>query len=350
MKSFIKITLVVLIVISLVTFGGYQYFHSPHYTLKKISSSVKNCDWEMFSKYVDVEALVNSLIQNAGDDSGNDLAKGITAMVGGSMKETLIAQMKSQIENPKNDESQGIFSEFGRLDSIGFKMKQENKGKILVVKLISTFGVFNVPAFIEITMRSEGLKYVVIAINKDVVKKRTETVMNLYKEYYYVPIREKIAKSVQITVQKKFKGCANSFYGTCFEDLIMIQRKIENLTDRRINQVQYEMYPSDFFISDEYKYIDIFEGINPKESVIIGASQGWKYNQFIESDKVWMNVESSDILLRVTRVTFEDGESLTIDNYSYLGHLDSAPKLVNLVVFGKKENYPEADSIALWMK
>lgn len=90
--------------------------------------------------------------------------------------------------------------------------------------------------------------------------------------------------------------------------------------------------------------------VHKNGSVIIGTSRGWKSNQFIESDKVWMAVGSSDILLRVTRVAFEDGESLSLDNYSYLGHLDSVPKLVDLVVFGKKENYPESDSVALWMK
>jgi len=350
MKKNVKLIAAIIVVISAILLGGYLYLHSPNYTLKRVASSLKNHDWETFQKYVDVNSLYNSVIGDATENSDNDIAKGLATMMAGNLKDAFISKIKSEIENPKNDDGPGVFGSFLSLDTTVIKIETEINGKIATTKVYSKYGLFDVPAYLEITMRSEGIKYVIIGISKKNIEKRTSVARSIYKEFYMKPLREKMNQSIRISVTKKYKGCANSFYGTCFENLVMIERKIENLTNKEISKIEYQMYPNEVFTETKYSKFDSEVNIKPHEIVITGRSQGWKYNQFIDEDKIWMSVEANEVIIKPTKLTFADREEIDLDEYGYLVNTMEIPKVTELIAFGKKNGLYGADSLESWIK
>ena len=332
---------------AIVSTSAYLVLHSPKYALYKINKSLKDHDWETFSKYVDIDAVYTSLANPASDTSDNTIAQGLAKVMVGAMKETIIAQLKNEVENPKNDgKENNVANIFSRPDSIKTKIKIIKSGKVASVHVYSRCGMLNIPAYINIQMRSESWKYVVIGVSTDDINHRTEIVTQALKQYYTIPSQKKITETAKIEFTKISKGCGNSFYGTCFSDLIMIERTITNNSNKDIASIEYKICPKGKTNEEECKYSEDMN-IKASSKVEFGKRNGWKYNEFIPAQSAILSLSTNDIEAIPTKIKFSTGDSIVIDEFAYLT-AEKKPSIDELVKFMKSNSLEYSDSIATW--
>ncbi len=342
-----KITAAVAVGALLSVGAAYIILHSPKYTLYKIKQSLNDHDWEAFSKYVDVDATYSSLISSIDKGNDNPLGAGIAKAMAGAMKETIIAQIKSQVENPKNDGKEGeLLSTFALPDSVKPKIEIIKSGKVASVRIYSNHGLIDIPAYLEIQMRSEGWKYVVIGINRDNIEQRTKIVDEALEKFYTIPARQKISNSATIKFSAVRKGCANGFYGTCFEDLILVDRIIKNTSQKEITRIEYKICPRNTSNQDECKYA-VDESIKPGEEKSFGKTSGWKYNQFISEQKAILNTSAESLEAIPSKIVFADNDSIEVSEIAYL-LAEKHPTIDELSKFMKANSLEYADSVITW--
>jgi len=341
-KPAIKYILLPVLVIVAIATSIYLVIHSPKYTLWKIQGSLKNHDWEGFSKFVDVDAFYTSFVDQATSDNRNPIGNGIAQAVAGALKETAIAKIKQEVENPNNNISEGgVLASFFHDDSVKPKTQIIHSGKIASVRIYSKYGRLNVPAYIDIRMRSELFRYVVIGISQENIKHRTSVVDSALKLYYTIP-----AQKVKFIAIKK--GCANSFYGSCFEDLILIEREVANKTSNDIASFEYEICPKYTSDDDGCRYT-VDENIKAGKSQIFGTTIGWKYNQFISSQTKILKTPLSDVEAKPKKITFSNGKTIEVDDIAYITS-EKQPSLAELGKFMKDNDLQWSDSVLAWSK
>ncbi len=104
-----------LLIIPLVTLLGWLYIRStPQYSLYQIRRAVKNHDYEMFTKYVDVDAVADSVFEqsladqkseedkastNVWEEMGRSLAEGLIISMKPALKESAKAAIRKAVES-----------------------------------------------------------------------------------------------------------------------------------------------------------------------------------------------------------------------------------------------------------
>lgn len=340
-------TAIVAIVVGLLVTTAYMVMHSPTYTMYKIKKSLKNHDWETFSAYVDVNAVFTSFVSQSKDDA-NPIGSGLVEAMAGALRETAIAKMKNEVENPANDTGDiGIIGAFSQPDSVRPKIEIVKNGKIASARIYGAHFPLNVPAFMEVRMRSEGWKYVVIGVEKRNIDYRSGLVERALKKFYTIPAQKRLRESVSIEITKKYKGCSNSFFGTCMSDLIMVERVVENKAGRDISRCEYKICTSSADDDDGCHHVSD-EIIPANERKTFGRSVGWNYNQFIPSHREFMNEPMQNLKIQVEKVVFADGDSIEVNDMAWLDSYESHPSLSELAKFSKENGVEGADSIEAW--
>jgi len=107
------------------------------------------------------------------------------------------------------------------------------------------------------------------------------------------------------------------------------------------------VYPSESLKLDEYKRIGMANNIKPKTSIVIGKDRGLRYNQFSDSDKVFMSSPVSDVYYNVYKITYSDGDTVQMDEYGYIDNLGMPIMLKDVLErrkeYGVKDNYGVED-------
>lgn len=312
-KKIIVITAVVVLLLTGGILTFYNICHSPFYTLKKLTDSIDNHDWNTFAKYVDISGL-----------------KGLDAL-----------SLKSSVES--TGEPFGtvkMLTDLGKSNS--GKIEVVPMGKLTVVRFWDQFGEYKVPSYREITFRSEGFHFVMISASDAYVEHRTRMIEGLYRDFVYVPIKERIDNSARISVIKVYEGCSNWIGGVCFNQLIMVERKIENLTDDVIKEIEYSFGP---YVAS--KYVTDSVRIAPKSSIIVGKKRGWDFNPYIEDDVAFRNTKPDEFRIKINKIVFENGDTLN----TFIGYkLDKIPLQKDVIAWGKEHNSMLADSLESWNK
>lgn len=315
----------------------YNRLHNPFYTIAKLSEAVSNHDWASCLKYIDTDAMYETVNKRKDLDS---FQEGFAKMLKENLKEDFSNALKAMVEST---EDKGLLNDLKKADSAAVKKQVVPMGNIVAVRLWSKYGYFNIPAYMEIILRSEGFGYVVIDINDHIKYSRSWIAEDLYRQYYLAPIEEKIEQSVSIAITKRYEGCSNWIYGTCLQPLTMIERKIENKTDVDIEEIEYTLK-----LRGYVKY-GIDKKIKAKSSFVAGKKRGWEYNQFIDEDKAWKYADLADISVDVNKIVFSDNDVVEKNENAFL-LVDSLDSSKDVIAWGKKRFIISADSLENWLQ
>ena len=132
--------------------GGSSYYYivgTPTYSLYKIKKAIQNHDSTEFNKYIDVERVVSSLIDDASknmqeDDSLSEFSKNLAQTFLPALKETLRNSINKSIEEISNGESDKLSSV--KIKDITKEGKSANvtidnaQGEIIKLNMIQTTG------------------------------------------------------------------------------------------------------------------------------------------------------------------------------------------------------------------
>lgn len=133
--------------IPLVVLLGWFYIHStPQYSLYQIRRAIISHDYEMFSKYVDIDSLVDSLIaqslasqksqvnqkeENEWEKMGSIVAQGLVSVMKPALKEQVKAVIKKQVESGESEEKK--FLQANKPIEAFTKVQVRREGKIAKV-------------------------------------------------------------------------------------------------------------------------------------------------------------------------------------------------------------------------
>lgn len=299
--------------------GGYYFIHTPAFALKSIASAIENHDWAKFSKFVDVESFYNTTVKGALEDSDNMIAKGIGTLMASNMKETFIDQLKTQIEQPKEGTTSLFHQLFDKDNVLLSKMKTENKGKIVQLLIPRKTEYLDLEIPVIFNFRKGPMHLTLTSMDMSKFDNAEEKIEEILSEHYLLPVRDSLSKLVTIETIKKYKGCSNWVYETCFGELIMITSRVKNNSDADFSKVDFEIFPSVTWkiLSKTKKYQDA-SNIKAGQAVLTGTKQGWKYNQFDDEDQLFMNADKNEICYKVTKIEFNDGRTIEENKYSYI--------------------------------
>jgi len=149
-KTWFIITIAFVIILSL---SILLFYRSPRYSLLMIRRAVLTRDYEKFSKYVDIDSVVDNVMQSSLEEEEEENPfVGLVALLAESMKDTVKASFKTTVEN--GDAAEGWISEIGLVDVILY-YKAERSGKITEIAL-------GKDTVIEVSMRNKGWYWQVI--------------------------------------------------------------------------------------------------------------------------------------------------------------------------------------------
>lgn len=108
-KTFLTYSGVVIIGILGLSFGAYAYIKStPQYSLYETYLAIKNRNYDSFSKYVDVNSVIDNTIDkllsqqnnptNPNDKTAQELTKGIVQLFRGTIKDAATREIQKSIE------------------------------------------------------------------------------------------------------------------------------------------------------------------------------------------------------------------------------------------------------------
>ncbi len=330
--------IIALLVVGVTLFAFYYYIHTPVFAFKSIASSIENHDWKKFSDFVDVESFYNTTVKGALEDSDNLIAKGIGTLMASNMKEAFIDQLKTQIEQPKEGSTSLFHQLFDRDNILMPKMKVSNRGKIIQVSIPRKTEYLEIEVPVLFNFRKGTMHLTLTSMDLSKFEKVNDKIEELVSEHFLLPTRDSLRTLVTLECTRKYKGCANSFYGTCFEDLIMITTKVTNNSDEDIEKVSFEIYPSSIWIGTSKKKYDKALNIKAKQAVLTGTREGWKYNQFNDEDRLFMNTNASDICYNVTSINFKSGKTIEENKYGYISrYSNEKPTLEDII--SRREKY-----------
>lgn len=337
MKKIFIVVFAVVIIIACSVGLLYCHRHNPFYTITKLSEAISEHDWTSCLKYLDTDAMYEAAAKRK---ELNSFQEGFAQMLKENLKENFSNALKAMVESTEN---KGLLNDLRTVDSAAVKKQVVPMGNIVAVRLWYKYGYFDIPAYMEIILRSQGLGYVVIDINDHVKYDRSWFVEDLYRQYYLAPIEEKINQSVSISITKRYEGCSNWIYGTCLQPLTMIERKIENKTDVDIDEIEYILKLRG------YSKYNVDKKIKAKSSFIAGKKRGWEYNQFIDEDKAWKYADLTDISIEINKIVFSDNKIIERNENAFI-YVDSLDSPKEIIAWGKKRFMLGADSLEIWLQ
>lgn len=327
--------------------GGYYFIHTPAFALKSIAFAIENHDWAKFSKFVDVESFYNTTVKGALEDSDNMIAKGIGTLMASNMKEAFIDQLKTQIEQPKEGTISLFHQLFDKDNVLLSKMRTENKGKIVQLLIPRKTEYLDLEIPVIFNFRKGSMHLSLTSMDMTRFDNAEEKIDQILSEHYLLPVRDSLRKLVTIETVKKYKGCSNWVYKTCFGELIMITSRVTNNSDADIEKVDFEIFPGEIWktLSKTKKYQDA-SNIKVGESVLTGTRQGWKYNQFDDEDQLFMNADKNEICYNVTKIEFKNGSTIEENKYSYISRYHAEkPTLEDILK--RRESYGLNDAFEI---
>jgi len=333
MKKAIFIIIAILILGGIGTsLGIYLYIKSPVYTFKQIRKSVKNHDWELFNKYVDVGSLYTSQIS---ESNMNSFASGLEAMSRENLKTTFIDNLKSIIEgntgSPENEililnllPPKLSWDSYENTYQLS-RMKKSKGGKLLNIDIpLKTW--FNFYLDVSFRFRNEALKYKLIGYDSDNYENTNEELVCLMSDFYNLPIREKLKNAVSFSIAKNIKNKEDGFFYVIYQ--------ATNNGHKDITDLVYYLYPNKEYLEQDkygiYESVGDFK-IKQNESLKLITHRNRKYVKYDSEDqeKAFMNADLNNLAIKIEKIIFSDG-----------GILEEKSKYENVNRFEKE--YPEA--------
>jgi len=287
MKKLIIIAIAVVAIFS----SSYYYFKgTPRYSLWQTKKAIQNHDSISFNKYVDVDRLVASLVDegsksiegemNSSADSLGELGKGLVKAFLPAMKDGLKNSINQSIEKISDGEENNF---------AGAKVKEiKREGKSANVTLLNSKN-----EEIRLSMIQTPERYwKVVGINFDDFKKTNPEATDA-KKIAEDEKKKKVEEENQkyenlrnvISIEATEKSFIPSDYmkGT-YDDYIQIKFNFTNHSDKNIKGFQGELRFLDMFGNEISTNPLKYElGINSGETKEYVADK--RFNQFLEEDK-----------------------------------------------------------------
>jgi hypothetical protein len=346
-----KFTWVVPAVVVLLIFSGglsalYVFSHTPSYALRAIASAIEDHDWKKFTEYVDVESFYSTTVKGALENTDNVIAKGIGTLMASNMKEAFIDQLKTQIEQPKEGTSSLFHQLFDKSSVLLTKMSISDRGKIVQVRLPRKTEYLELEVPVIFNFRKGTVHLTLTSMDMTKFDKAEKKIEEILSEHFTLPVADSLKRLVTVETVRKYKGCGNWVYETCFDDLIMITSRVTNHSNEDLEQVSFEIYPGTIWEGTSKKKYQDATNIGAGQAVLAGARQGWKYNQFDEDDQLFMNADMNDICYRITKIVFKDGRTIEENKYDYMGKYSQEKPTLDSII-ARRAKYGLTDEFTI---
>jgi hypothetical protein len=241
------------------------FYRSPRYSLLMISNAVTNRDYDKFSKYVDMDSIVDNTIEDSMEETDeDDIFADWTTFLTTSLKETLEASIKTSIENGEIES--GWMSEITFTDVL-FNYKSVKNGKIVDITL-------DKDSPIEISMRQNGSHWEIIKLGNMEEFTSTETQTS----------DDETKKTIEKNIGDKVELTTLDFTVHSFEKVNFIDETWgDGITASEDNQL-YKLDVTVHNKDTDSQYID--EGY-----FIIADSESYQYE--IIEDSLWIDDKDS---------------------------------------------------------
>lgn len=100
----------------------YLFYTGPRYSIIRIGQTIEKRDYEEFSKYVDVDSIIDNMMNDMPEDE-----LGLSALFSGTIKDTLESSLKTSVEN--GDFADGWINEM-TIITLFTDTKIERNGKV----------------------------------------------------------------------------------------------------------------------------------------------------------------------------------------------------------------------------
>lgn len=331
----ILISLGVLLAIIVCGFAGYTYYkHTPTYSLTLIRDSVKNHDWDTFSRHVDTESVISNAFDDViavamQDDAMDNTTKGLAQGFVQLLKPAMIQAMNDGVKNwvktgefkdgaaDKNVQEQKKqqlaenFKEETNADSLTFKGvgNVTKEGKTAIVEIHFEDHKLNRDTSLKVQMNQlDDGTWQVVQIKDfqeyllDEKKAREEKLAELNK-----PIQSEIDDRVTIG-QLQAKIVNGDAWG--FSKKLQLQAPLHLNSDKAIAALEGTLIftnPDGKTYKKPYKVSLAVKGADSTLTLT------YELNPFIDSEKkLESSLPQTKIEMKVEKLDYADGSSLAL--------------------------------------
>ncbi|MCE5270507.1 SUMF1/EgtB/PvdO family nonheme iron enzyme [bacterium] len=342
-----KLLLIIILILGAVLFLlGWDKYTSPEYSLGEVISAIKNHDVTQFNKYVDIDGVVesainqllrgrdkNSVVLNQREETGPNIDKGLLDIMRPQLVNDLKRQLIDQVETGsfESDDTSSCFSETPLLYGVDVKdvlncikfVKQE--GSIAYVGVDVSLGSADDVFVVNLKMRDRGVYWQlveIVNIDKVLIKKRSIDNARAVEldEKEFLKIKE--SKDVNV-----LKGYLNAHAGGLY--VTKVREMIE--------EVLYEKLSDSSSIEDMKKYLNECPRCVHEQEVRAALGR-----------KIEINITEP---MGIKMVSIPAGDFMTLDRSNFVpftkvsGFKMSTTEITiqQFRVFAKDVNYPHGE-------
>jgi len=319
----------------------WQYTKSPKYSLLQAKNAFEQHDLDNFKRYVDVEGIANSLIdqlielvtdkgqstKDQGVQSIESLYSGVVTLLKPQLSKLATQQIVKLVETGRLEKSQqetkpkepnflllnilNIWNKIGDKNSPFQGIKYIKKeGKIVYVGLIFYYKQYNTELILELKMRDKGDYWQVAEFSNltNYIKKLDELETKRINKLN-APIIDEMKKTLIIEkIEKRTK--IDEFD---INKKVLIKVKVRNNGEKEIDQYKILLIFNSLN-GKELKRINIIDNDNIGPKDVGGGFWGIDVNPFASGDNVLFNTPQSklDIKAEIQYIKFTDGSVLEL--------------------------------------
>lgn len=328
-----------IIIISCIAIGSILYWNytkSPKYSLAQIEKSFKQHDISLFEKYIDIESLTNSLINDILDVQKKDVAKNNFENLGESLGRGLVELLKPQFSqiakqqlikyvetgdlekqkhtnstNNQNFSLLNILEKSGGTKS-GFKGIEYIKkdGKVAYVGIVLYNEDYNTNLILDLKMRDRGGYWQLIELSnfKDYINEIDDLESKKINELN-IPIIKEMGNTLN-TEYFQTKNVTDSFG---IEKKILFTLELKNVGTKEIDEYKININCSTID-KKAFKKVELVDKSNISPGNIGRGSWYVNMNIFDQNDKLIFETPQRNLKIdgEIEYVKFVDGSELKL--------------------------------------
>jgi hypothetical protein len=297
-KIFLALTVVAVLVTGAVCYI-IHHIGTVDFAVKSILSAIESKDWDRLNRFVDMEAVHESMV--GANSESRENAHVMASSILSNLKDETMRLWRMGVEQP--DEKPSFMGRFLSPDLLkNAKIDRSGRTAILKISPLTRYLDIAVPVFL--TFRKGKWHFVFIGYNSSKLSAADDKIVEILADHYNLPIIDSLKKSVSVETTGKRKGCADWGYSICLTNMTIIDRKFTNNTDRDIDLILYHLHPNKYA---QEKLVDRMTDIPAGTSRSTRPGVGYKYNRFIEIDRMIASAALADLYYEVVLIQFKDG-------------------------------------------
>jgi hypothetical protein len=331
-----KVIIITMLILALIIIGGFFFWKTtttPSYSLSKVKQALEQHDIEMFKKYVGLDEVISSLIDqnlqnvdqvnettNEMEQLGKEIGSGLIKLFKPQVTEQYKEEITKFIEtgtfeyeqNTAKDKSYSLsailtysnnlngieyIKEEGKIAYVGIGLKQERYDTVLVI---------------DIKMRDKGNYWQIIELpNIGKINMTINTLENKRLEKLNKPINSEMYSALTISSANKYVYTTDTWG---FENEVEIVFEIKNIGNRAIREYNTVIK----FSSRNSTYTESLEIESSGEILQPDETDKWdwtkKINIFIKEEKLFYDAPANEVTIdfTVNYILFEDGSELKL--------------------------------------